>query len=72
MSSNEETIARAIGEVIRPLLDRLQERIRQLESEGIALRAEVRLLKELTLSNCRDEKHLLLPGERAHRLGAAN
>jgi hypothetical protein len=68
MSTNEETIAHAIAVVLREQwLEPLQERIRRLEEENIERRTEVRFLKDML--NSRDEKHLLFPGERAHRLG---
>jgi hypothetical protein len=59
--SNEEMLAHAIADELRPWL----ERIKQLETENIGLRAEFRLLKELAL-NYRDDKHtpgLTFPGE---------
>jgi hypothetical protein len=64
MSTNEEMIAHAIADELRPWLDR----IKQLEVKTIEQAAELRVLKELALSS-RDEKHFLFPGERAHRLG---
>jgi hypothetical protein len=55
--TNEEIVASAFAEILKPWL----ERIKQLETKSIEQGAELRLLKELTL---RDEKHtsLLFPG----------
>jgi hypothetical protein len=57
--SNEEMLARAIADELRPWL----ERIKQLEAANIEKGAEIRLLKEFLL---RDEKRapdLMFPGE---------
>ena len=58
--SNEEMLARTIADELRPWL----ERIKQLEVSNIELRAELRLVKELTFNNYRDEKQtpLVLSG----------
>ena len=54
------TLAIAVNEQLAPL----RERIKQLETQVIELRAELRLVKELTFANCRDDKSapLLFPG----------
>ena len=51
--SNEEMIASVIVGELRPWL----ERIKQLETQVIETRAELRLVKELTFNNYRDDKH---------------
>jgi len=58
--SNEQFLARAIADELRPWL----ERIKQLETSNIELRAELRLVKELTFNNYRDDKQtpLILSG----------
>lgn len=55
-----EEMGSALGEELRPWF----ERIRQLEAANIEIRAELRLVKELTFNNCRDEKQtpLILSG----------
>ena len=50
----EETLAHAVAVVMREQLAPLQQRVKALETENIALRAEFRLVKELAL-NYRDE-----------------
>jgi hypothetical protein len=54
--SNEEMIAKALAEELRPWL----ERIKELEVKAIATGAELRLMKELLF---RDEKHSPAPGD---------
>ena len=48
--SNEEMIAQSLAVALEPWL----KRIKELETESIGLRAEVRLLKELALMNYGD------------------
>jgi hypothetical protein len=67
--SGEEALGRelaiAVKEHVKEELAPLRQRIEQLETENIGLRAEFRLLKELALSY-RDDKHaagLTFPGE---------
>ena len=58
--TNEEMIVRALADELRPWF----ERIKQLEASNIELRAELRLVKELTFNNYRDDKQtpLILSG----------
>jgi hypothetical protein len=58
--TNEEMLARAIADELRPWL----ERIKQLEAANIEKGAEIRLLKELVLNyEKRAPDHLVFPGE---------